>query len=381
MKIIIGADLVPTKTNKDLFTSGNVIKLFGRELLKDIKDSDVRIFNLETPLIESEDSIKKLGPTLGVNTCVINGIKKIDPTFITLANNHIMDHNVSGLKSTIATLEKNNIEFGGVGNNISEANKMWIKEINGKRIGIYACAEHEFSIATNDKPGANPFDYIDSYKCIEDNKNNCDFIIVLYHGGKEYYPYPSPLLQKRCREFINRGADFVVCQHSHCIGCEETYNGKKIVYGQGNFLFDKTNRIEWNHGLLLELILDKDSNYKLDYVVLTKNDNCIRKATKDEYSEVIDKYKIRSKEIKDDSFVKKTYKKYAMENIDIIFNKTDLIPNTFVSKFINKFTKNKLLNIYFKKIYLRKMSYKIANVIECEAWNELLQQILDEYNK
>ena len=33
------------------------------------------------------------------------------------------------------------------------------------------------------------------------------------------------------------GADVILCQHSHCIGCYENYGGSHILYGQGNFHF------------------------------------------------------------------------------------------------------------------------------------------------
>ena len=376
MKILIGADLVPTETNAQLFSDGNIEQLIGSELASELENSDVRVFDLETPLIEKESPIKKAGPNFGVTTKVVNGIKKLNPSFLTLANNHIMDHDVLGLNSTIVALNEKNIDFGGVGNNLKEANKMWIKEFNGIKLGIYACAEHEYSIAEDNKPGANPFDYIDSYKCIEDNKSNCDFIIVLYHGGKEYYPYPSPKLQKVCRNFIDKGADFVVCQHSHCIGSEETYNGKKIVYGQGNFLFDRTNRVEWNHGLLLQLNVEKTS-YDLDYIVLTKVGNCIRKATQDEYDDVITKYKERSQKLIDDNFVKKSYKKFASENFTNVLRRIDLFPSSFVGRVLNKLANKKFSEFYFRKIYLKKMKYMLQNSIECEAWRELLEEILD----
>ena len=76
----------------------------------------------------------------------------------------------------------------------------------------------------------------------EQKDNKCDYTIVLYHGGKEYYRYPSPNLQRVCRYMIEKGTDLVICQHSHCIGCEENYLSGKIVYGQGNFIFDCDDR-------------------------------------------------------------------------------------------------------------------------------------------
>lgn len=380
MKILIGADLVPTQTNIDLFKEGNIEKLLGNELIQELNEADMRIFNLETPLIEKNSPIKKVGPTLGIDTEVINGIKRINPSFLTLANNHILDHGALGLKTTMNVLNQNQIEYGGIGENENDANKIWIEQINGKKIGIYACVEHEFSVATENSMGANPFDYINSYKCIQENKEKCDFIIVLYHGGKEYYPYPSPNLQKICRNFIDCGADIVVCQHSHCIGCEEDYKNKKIVYGQGNFLFDKTNREEWNHGLLLKLNIS-DTQYDMDYIVTTKEGNCIRKANKDEYSEEITKYKERSGQILGNDFVKENYRKFALDNISEVLIRTDYVPHTLLAKILNKLTNKKSLKFYLKNIYLKKMSYILANVIECEAWNELLKEIVSNYNR
>ena len=52
-------------------------------------------------------------------------------------------------------------------------------------------AEREFSIADDKTPGANPLDLINFVNAIRQHKQQGIFI-VLIHGGKEYYPYPSP---------------------------------------------------------------------------------------------------------------------------------------------------------------------------------------------
>lgn len=80
--------------------------------------------------------------------------------------------------------------------NLEEATKPYIVKINGITVGIYCCAEHEFTIATAQKAGANPFDALESLDQVYRLKSICDYVIVLYHGGKEHYRYPSPYLQK-----------------------------------------------------------------------------------------------------------------------------------------------------------------------------------------
>ena len=52
---------------------------------------------------------------------------------------------------------------------------------------------------------------------------------------------------------IEKGADIVVCQHSHCIGCMEQWNDRNIIYGHGNFIFDRyVNRL-WDNSFLLQI--------------------------------------------------------------------------------------------------------------------------------
>jgi len=133
------------------------------------------------------------------------------------------------LKSTQDILNKQDIPFVGAGENLSVASKPYIIQNDELKIGIYACAENEFTIATESSPGANPFDPLESLDHIQRLKEKCDYVLVLYHGGKEHYRYPSPYLQKVSRKIVEKGADLVVCQHSHCIGCYEEYKDATIV--------------------------------------------------------------------------------------------------------------------------------------------------------
>ena len=59
MKVLIGADFVPTESNRTLFEQGNIAELFGSKLLEEIQKTDFRIFNVEVPLTDSLNPIKK----------------------------------------------------------------------------------------------------------------------------------------------------------------------------------------------------------------------------------------------------------------------------------------------------------------------------------
>ena len=211
----IGADLVPTDINKTLFENGNGEAFVGKELYEILKQSDLNVFNLEVPLTDIETPIVKFGNNLIAPTKTINGYKALEPLFLTLANNHSLDQGVEGLTTTLNLLKQHKIAHAGAGANLKEAKKPFIFEKDDIRIGFYLCTENEFTIATCHTMGANPFDVLESFDEVKVLKAQCDYVIVLYHGGKEFYRYPSPMLQKYCHKFVDSGPNLVICQQNH----------------------------------------------------------------------------------------------------------------------------------------------------------------------
>jgi len=191
--IIIGGDVCPIRRNMPYFVKGDSKALFN-DLLIEFTQSDLSIINLECPLIREKSPILKSGPVLGANNECINGIKNAQIKVVNLANNHILDHGANGLLNTISVCRNANIAVVGAGENLTEAGYILIRKINGVNIGVLSFAEHEFSIATNNSSGANPLSLIEYVRSIRRDRDKLDYFIVLVHGGKEYYPYPSPQL-------------------------------------------------------------------------------------------------------------------------------------------------------------------------------------------
>lgn len=375
-KCIIGADLVPTDSNIDLFANADVETLIGEDIKKFLESADFTIFNLEVPLTDFSTPIKKCGPNLIAPTKTIAGLKAINPNFFTLANNHILDQGEQGLKSTIALLDEHGIAFAGAGKDEEEAAKPYIFEQDGKKIGIYCCAEHEFTIATESTSGANPFDPLNSLDHVMELKRQCDYVIVLYHGGKEHYRYPSPYLQKVCRKLVDKGADIVVCQHSHCIGCEEKWHGGTIVYGQGNFLFDDCDNEFWNTSLLLEVKLSNE--LEVNFIPICKNKNGVRLADETEAETILKQFHKRSHDILCKDFVQENYSKFAESMILGYYYRI----SGKLSSFLPIRIINKLSNYLFLKwMYGPDEKTMIENCLECEAHRELFSQFLKDSRK
>ena len=66
MKIILGADVVVTDSNRQLFADGNAEEIVGKELLKILYGADYNVFNLEMALTDKALPIKKVIPHLSV---------------------------------------------------------------------------------------------------------------------------------------------------------------------------------------------------------------------------------------------------------------------------------------------------------------------------
>lgn len=145
-----------------------------------------------------------------------------------------------------------------IGPNIKEATKPLIVTVNDLRVAILNFAENEWSTAGPDKAGASLLDLIDNYYRIHEAKQKADFLLVILHGGNEYYPFPSPRMKKTCRYFVDIGANAVICHHTHVPSGLEIYQDAPIVYSTGNLLFDWPERKpeDWCKGYIIELIIN-----------------------------------------------------------------------------------------------------------------------------
>lgn len=365
MQLIIACDLVPTLSNIDLFNKGDMDSLLGKDLLYLWDSANVRIFNLEVPLTDKENAIDKFGPNLIAPTSTINGIKKLNPSLVTLANNHILDQGEQGFKSTQDILNSYDIPFVGAGNNIDEASKPYIIQEDGLRIGVYACAEYEFTIATQTTAGANLFDPLESLDHIQKLKEICDYVIVLYHGGKENYRYPSPYLQKVCRKMVQKGANLVLCQHSHCVGCFEEYEDSTIIYGHGNFIFDASDNECWQTSLMIKVEISDRIN--IEYIPVVKKGNVIRLAESDAGNDILSAFYKRSEEILQTGFIEKEYDRLAINMLEVYLRKL-----SGYGKWLYRLDRYLFRGNLVKRKYNKKKLLTVQNYIQCEAHRELL---------
>lgn len=382
VKLLIGGDLLPTENNMELFETAKIREICGEELLKKLADVDFRIFNLEGPITDIDKPIIKSGPVLKASTKSWEGIKELKPDLIGLANNHILDQGNEGLRDTITLIKKYGIKYIGAGDCLEEAKKAVILEKNGIRIGVYACAEHEFTIAGKANAGANPFDALDSPDFILELKRQVDMVIVLYHGGRERYRYPSPYIQRVFCKLAEKGADIVISQHTHCIGCMEQYKDSFLIYGQGNFVFCRENSEAFNTGLLLEIEVICCKEEKLRkiisfYPLEVVDEYRVRIMSNTDAEDILSGFQARSMEITKEGFIESNFQEYAKKSF-LQYGKYFLGQSIegVILRILSKISEE-LANNYLLKVIYKKNREHLLNTFQCEAHCEMVQYALN----
>ena len=264
MKIMVCADVATYKI------ADQVDAEYCKPLLVDMKpvlDSvDFRIANLECVLCDKGvgENIIKSGPNLRGEPKNAAFLTEAGIDCAVLANNHLGDLGEPAVCATLDLLNKLNIAYVGGGRNITEAYRAWYAEKDGVKVAFLAVCENEFGGATDSKAGAAVFSMKRLCDRITEEKQTSDFVVVLFHGGNEYDPIPSPETVDRYRLIIDMGADALVAGHTHCMQGFETYRDKPIVYSMGNFFFPSLTTAKekdpWNFGYMTELTICKGKN-------------------------------------------------------------------------------------------------------------------------
>lgn len=365
-EIIIGGDIVPSFKNIEYFKNPDSFFIADQSCMDLLKSSDLRIYNLETPITDNIFPIHKDGANFAVSSESVRGLKTLMPDYVTLANNHCNDQGTTGLKDTVSLLKQEGIIPIGYGISHKDANDVVTFEKDGIVVSVVACAETEFNVFANNEIGAVPYHDFWTNKKISDAKKNSDIVIVLYHGGVEYFRFTPPYLRERCHLMAENGADYIFCQHSHCIGCYENYEKSTIVYGQGNFIFHQKNeRPITKEGLLAKIHIEKNSHI-LEYIPILLNESdqiCIANDT--EKKRILEQFESRSQ-----------FAKNETNNDAEYFALAEQRSNSYILrfrgsgrflKFIFKLSSKLKLRQYKKQDYI-----KMLNLFQNESHRELL---------
>lgn len=373
VKLFITGDFCPIgQAEKALTNNDNTAEIFG-EFSEIIRHSDLAVTNLECPLTGSQVAIRKIGPNLKACPDVARILKEAGFNLVTLANNHIYDYDEEGLEETLKILADNAIDFVGAGKTLSEAQRIFYREIRNVKVAIVNFCEVEFSCANNVHGGANPIDLIDNVHQIQQARENADHVIVIVHGGHEHYHYPSPETLKRYRFFVEQGVSAVIGHHTHCVGGHEEHMGVPIFYSLGNFFFpSKKAEPFWYEGyaVLLKLTKEELAYDILPYEQCKDADYIIKRLAQD--SKVMMQIESISAKLSDKDFIVQEWRRFITDEKRVGYLTRMSMIGRYPAALLRRL---KLLPCLFSK---KKLLFT-KQYLSCEAHKEVARDILDTY--
>ncbi|HEY6988885.1 MAG TPA: CapA family protein [Bryobacteraceae bacterium] len=224
-----------------------------RKMAPMLAASDIAFVNLESPFSD-EGPYHQGGMIFHAAPDTIAGLKLAGIAVASTANNHSRDCASHGVEFTISWLRKHGIEPVGSGKSEADTHKGIVLVRHGVRFGFLGY--------TYDQKNGNWKD-IDPRIALADPKIVCrdvqemrkraDVVVVSMHHGIEYTLKPNAAQTAFAHAAIDAGATLVIGHHPHVVQPSESYHGGLIFYSLGNFIFDQYQRVETQHGEVVQV--------------------------------------------------------------------------------------------------------------------------------
>ena len=207
-----------------------------------IEKSDISFCNLETTLGGKPYTGY---PTFSSPDEVLDGLKYAGFDIINVANNHMLDRHVKGLKRTLELISQYKLTYVGA-RLISLENIYKVVEVKGFKISFAS-----FTYSTNgisvDESHKYMFSYISKDVVLSTTRKMrevSDIVVVYFHYGNEYQTTPTKEQIELAHAALKNGADMVIASHPHVLQHVELITDglkkKLIAYSLGNFMSNMT---------------------------------------------------------------------------------------------------------------------------------------------
>ena len=242
LHIVVAGDLLLDRGVRQRIAQVGVDGLFTPSIDSLFLASDYVIANLECPVTAIRERVYKRfifrGEPEWLPALHRHGITHLD-----LANNHSIDQGRNGLMDTQEQVRKAGMVPLGAGRNMEEAARPILISTRPRAVWVVPSLRlplENFPYLPQ-KPSVSQ-EGADSLVMRVTRLRKADrhcFILVLLHWGWEHHLRAVPRQREEAHRLIDAGADAIVGHHSHTLQTVETYRGKPVYYGIGNFIFDQ----------------------------------------------------------------------------------------------------------------------------------------------
>lgn len=265
-----------------------------------MREADLTIANLECAITASLHlwSGAPKAFYFGAPPEAIHALTDAGIDMLSLANNHVLDFDVDGLRETLRHLRRHDIRFAGAGEDIGEASSPAFIDCRGIRFGMVAFCDHQADFsAQEDRPGIAYIDLDNEVAAVAQlrraleplRRAAVDWPILSLHWGPNMVFRPSMTFRRLAHAAIDMGWKILFGHSAHVFQGIEVYHGCPIMYAAGDLVDDYhvDPKFRNDHQLLFEMDFTRDALRRISLHPVFISDCQVRPATGAQFEHIV----------------------------------------------------------------------------------------------
>jgi poly-gamma-glutamate capsule biosynthesis protein CapA/YwtB (metallophosphatase superfamily) len=211
------------------------------------RSSDLFFTNLECA-ISPRDTIFSGPPKIfyfQADPVAAETLAHADVDLVSLANNHALDADFTGLVDTLEILDEKGIRRVGAGRDLAEASQPVHFELKGMKIGVIAYCDHQADFAAGEnRPGIRYVDLADPETAgllsgeVAAQADRVDHLVVAFHWQPNWVPSIPDFYRSLAHELVSAGASLIWGHSPHHFQGVEWIDRSLVVYSSGGLVDD-----------------------------------------------------------------------------------------------------------------------------------------------
>jgi poly-gamma-glutamate capsule biosynthesis protein CapA/YwtB (metallophosphatase superfamily) len=226
------------------------------------RDDDLTVINHECPSTDILAPVDKRF-VFRCDPDALDEAREAGVDVASLANNHGFDQGPEALLDSVRNFRRADIVPIGAGASQRDADAPAYVDVNGWTIGLVAVGrviDPDSQVAVGDEIGTSVgHDFARALRAVRKAEAKADLVIVVIHWGVELDTQPRDYQVDEAHRMIDAGADVIFGHHAHRLQPMDTYRGKPIFYGLGNFVWPSLS-VEGSTTAVAEVVVQPDGS-------------------------------------------------------------------------------------------------------------------------
>ncbi|MFC6890262.1 CapA family protein [Halorubrum trueperi] len=244
----VGDLMLGRSVNERWADDGDPENVWGSTLPR-LRELDGIVGNLECCVSDSGTKWPNKGYYFRANpSFAVPALEAAGASFVSLANNHILDYSEPALRDTRAHLADAGIARAGAGTDRASALESVIFEAGELTVAAFGLTDQSEAFAASDTEPGTAFATLDPTVSATRSlvgqvldsaaSHDPDLVVASLHWGPNWETEPRAVHERFGRWLVDLGVDVVHGHSAHVLQGVEVYEGRPIIYDAGDFVDD-----------------------------------------------------------------------------------------------------------------------------------------------